>query len=149
MPGWSQEGDRIARSYRFGSHFAATAMVVHIAQVQEELDHHSDLTLGYNTVVVTVNTHSVGGAVTELDFRLAGGSRNWPPATAPTERSHVLDYEAEADAYDATRGGEPRAGAAAEAVLGLVPKDAGRLLDVACGTGIVTGGSRPGGRGCG
>ncbi|MFC9094896.1 4a-hydroxytetrahydrobiopterin dehydratase [Streptomyces sp. NPDC002387] len=71
LPGWSQEGDRIARSYRFGSHFAATAMVVHIAQVQEELDHHSDLTLGYNTVAVTVNTHSVGGAVTELDFRLA------------------------------------------------------------------------------
>ncbi|MEU7968053.1 class I SAM-dependent methyltransferase [Streptomyces sp. NPDC049097] len=50
----------------------------------------------------------------------------------------MLDYEAEADAYDATRGGEPRAGAAAEAVLGLVPEDAGRLLDVACGTGIVT-----------
>ncbi|MEU6367403.1 4a-hydroxytetrahydrobiopterin dehydratase [Streptomyces sp. NPDC046931] len=71
LPGWSLEGDRIARSYRLGSHFAATAMVVHIAQVQEELDHHSDLTLGYNTVSVTVNTHSVGGAVTELDLELA------------------------------------------------------------------------------
>jgi 4a-hydroxytetrahydrobiopterin dehydratase len=46
-------------------------MVVHIAQVQEELDHHSDLTLGYNTISLTVNTHSVGGAVTELDFKLA------------------------------------------------------------------------------
>ncbi|MEU1600799.1 4a-hydroxytetrahydrobiopterin dehydratase [Streptomyces sp. NPDC005708] len=71
LPGWSLDGDRIARSYRLGSHFAATAMVVHIAQVQEELDHHSDLTLGYNTVSVTVNTHSAGGAVTELDFELA------------------------------------------------------------------------------
>ncbi|MET7437483.1 4a-hydroxytetrahydrobiopterin dehydratase [Streptomyces sp. NPDC004082] len=71
LPGWSLEGDRIARSYRLGSHFAATAMVVHIAQVQEELDHHSDLTLGYNTVSLTVNTHSVGGAVTALDFDLA------------------------------------------------------------------------------
>ncbi|MGW9027769.1 4a-hydroxytetrahydrobiopterin dehydratase [Streptomyces sp. NPDC055722] len=71
LPGWSLDGDRIARSYRLGSHFAATAMVVHIAQVQEELDHHSDLTLGYNTVFVTVNTHSAGGAVTELDFELA------------------------------------------------------------------------------
>jgi 4a-hydroxytetrahydrobiopterin dehydratase len=46
-------------------------MVVHIAQVQEELDHHSDLTLGYNTIALTVNTHSVGGAVTALDFDLA------------------------------------------------------------------------------
>ncbi|MFF4269329.1 4a-hydroxytetrahydrobiopterin dehydratase [Streptomyces sp. NPDC001536] len=71
LPGWSLDGDRLARSYRLASHFAATAMVVHIAQVQEELDHHSDLTLGYNTVSLTVNTHSVGGAVTEKDFELA------------------------------------------------------------------------------
>ncbi|UXY22912.1 4a-hydroxytetrahydrobiopterin dehydratase [Streptomyces cynarae] len=71
LPGWSLEGDRIARSYRLGTHFAATAMVVHIAQVQEELDHHSDLTLGYNTVSLTVNTHSAGGAVTDRDFELA------------------------------------------------------------------------------
>ncbi|MEW2114059.1 MULTISPECIES: 4a-hydroxytetrahydrobiopterin dehydratase [unclassified Streptomyces] len=71
LPGWTLDGDRIARSYRLGSHFAATALVIHIAQVQEELDHHSDLTLGYNTVSLTVNTHSVGGAVTDLDFELA------------------------------------------------------------------------------
>ncbi|MDN0198435.1 4a-hydroxytetrahydrobiopterin dehydratase [Streptomyces sp. S.PNR 29] len=71
LPGWSLEGDRLARSYRLGSHFAATAMVVHIAQVQDELDHHSDLTLGYNTVSLTVQTHSAGGAVTEKDLELA------------------------------------------------------------------------------
>ncbi|MEV0966240.1 MULTISPECIES: 4a-hydroxytetrahydrobiopterin dehydratase [unclassified Streptomyces] len=71
LPGWSQEGDRIARTYRLGSHFAATALVVHIARIQEELDHHSDLLLGYNTVNLTVNTHSAGGAITELDFELA------------------------------------------------------------------------------
>ncbi|MGW0833888.1 class I SAM-dependent methyltransferase [Streptomyces prunicolor] len=50
----------------------------------------------------------------------------------------MLDYDKEADAYDATRGGEPRAAAAAEAVLGFVPRNAQSLLDVACGTGIVT-----------
>ncbi|MET8243657.1 4a-hydroxytetrahydrobiopterin dehydratase [Streptomyces sp. NPDC005202] len=71
LPGWSFDGDHLTRSYRLGSHFAATAMVVHIAQVQEELDHHSDLTLGYNTVSLSVNTHSAGGAVTEKDFELA------------------------------------------------------------------------------
>ncbi|WP_328672463.1 4a-hydroxytetrahydrobiopterin dehydratase [Streptomyces sp. NBC_00328] len=71
LPGWSLDGDRLARTYRLGTHFAATAMVVHIAQVQEELGHHSDLTLGYNTIALTVNTHSVGGAVTVLDFDLA------------------------------------------------------------------------------
>lgn len=71
LPGWSLDGDRLTRSYRLGSHFAATAMVVHIAQVQEELNHHSDLTLGYDTVSVSVHTHSAGGAVTEKDVELA------------------------------------------------------------------------------
>ncbi|MEV5737543.1 class I SAM-dependent methyltransferase [Streptomyces sp. NPDC003388] len=50
----------------------------------------------------------------------------------------MLDYDEEADAYDASRGGEPRAEAAAAAVLGLIPDRPGRLLDVACGTGLVT-----------
>ncbi|MFJ5137167.1 class I SAM-dependent methyltransferase [Streptomyces sp. NPDC088707] len=50
----------------------------------------------------------------------------------------LLDYENEAAHYDRTRGGVPRARAAAEAVLGLVPPGARTLLDLACGTGLVT-----------
>ncbi|MFD6903947.1 class I SAM-dependent methyltransferase [Streptomyces sp. NPDC060077] len=50
----------------------------------------------------------------------------------------MLDYDEEAERYDALRGGEPRAAAAADAVLSLVPGTARDLLDVACGTGIVT-----------
>ncbi|WP_225826069.1 class I SAM-dependent methyltransferase [Streptomyces naphthomycinicus] len=53
----------------------------------------------------------------------------------------MLDYDREADGYDVSRGGEARAATAAQAVLGLippVPHGPGRLLDVACGTGIVT-----------
>jgi 2-polyprenyl-3-methyl-5-hydroxy-6-metoxy-1,4-benzoquinol methylase len=45
-------------------------------------------------------------------------------------------YDREADVYDASRGGSQRAEAAADSVAGLVP--AGRLLDVAGGTGIVS-----------
>ncbi|MFD3581172.1 4a-hydroxytetrahydrobiopterin dehydratase [Streptomyces sp. NPDC058683] len=71
LPGWSVDGDRLVRVYRLDSHFAAAALVVHIARIQDELDHHSDLTLGYHTVTLAVNTHSVGGAVTGLDFELA------------------------------------------------------------------------------
>ncbi|MEU8887965.1 methyltransferase domain-containing protein [Streptomyces sp. NPDC048442] len=50
----------------------------------------------------------------------------------------MLDYDAEAAVYDRTRGGEPRAEAAAEAVLGLLPAGTRTLLDIGCGTGIVT-----------
>jgi 4a-hydroxytetrahydrobiopterin dehydratase len=71
LPGWSVDDGRLTRSYRLGSHVAAAALVMHIAAVQDELDHHSDLTLGYNTVALTVHTHSAGGALTEKDFALA------------------------------------------------------------------------------
>lgn len=46
-------------------------------------------------------------------------------------------YDAEAEVYDDTRGGRPRARAAAEAVASLVPGP-GTALDVAGGTGIVS-----------
>ncbi|MFJ3812214.1 class I SAM-dependent methyltransferase [Streptomyces sp. NPDC090073] len=50
----------------------------------------------------------------------------------------MLDYDEEARHYDSSRGGEARAAAATDALLGLIPDAPGRLLDVACGTGIVT-----------
>ncbi|AOR31119.1 4a-hydroxytetrahydrobiopterin dehydratase [Streptomyces fodineus] len=71
LPGWAVDEGRLTRSYRLGSHVAAAALVMHVAAVQDELDHHSDLTLGYNTVALTVHTHSAGGALTEKDFALA------------------------------------------------------------------------------
>ncbi|WP_310725863.1 4a-hydroxytetrahydrobiopterin dehydratase [Streptomyces sp. N2A] len=71
LPGWSVEDDRLCRGYHFPGHLPAAVMVMHIARIQEELDHHADLTLGYNRLTVAVNTHSIGGKVTDLDFGLA------------------------------------------------------------------------------
>lgn len=72
LPGWELEGDRITRTYRLPSHFAAAGLTVHVARIQDELNHHSDLTLGYNTVHLSVNSHDAGGAVTQKDLTLAG-----------------------------------------------------------------------------
>ncbi|AXK31418.1 4a-hydroxytetrahydrobiopterin dehydratase [Streptomyces armeniacus] len=71
LPGWEAADDRLARNYVFGKHLPAAAMVIHVAAIQEELGHHSDMTLSYNTLGITVNTHSVGGKITELDVALA------------------------------------------------------------------------------
>ncbi|MEV5312052.1 MULTISPECIES: 4a-hydroxytetrahydrobiopterin dehydratase [unclassified Streptomyces] len=80
LPGWSVHEDRLTRSYRLGSHLAAAALVIHIAQVQEELNHHSDLTLGYDTVSLSVTTHSADGKLTALDFELARKVQDLAPA---------------------------------------------------------------------
>nr|WSZ99424.1 4a-hydroxytetrahydrobiopterin dehydratase [Streptomyces sp. NBC_00857] len=80
LPGWSLVDGRITRTYRLGAHFAAAALVVHIARIQDELNHHSELTLGYNTVSFAVNTHDAGGAVTARDFELARRVQEIAPA---------------------------------------------------------------------
>lgn len=80
LPGWAFENDRISRTYRLGTHFAASALVAHIAAVQDELNHHSDLTLGYDTVRLTVQSHDAGGVVTANDFELAERVESLAPA---------------------------------------------------------------------
>ena len=52
--------------------------------------------------------------------------------------SAMVDYDREADRYDATRGGDARATAAADAIETLLPPAAVRIADLGCGTGIVT-----------
>lgn len=71
LPGWSFGEDRLVREYTLDSHLAAVALLVHIATLQERLDHHADLTVSYHQLGVAVHTHSVGGRVTELDTQLA------------------------------------------------------------------------------
>lgn len=81
LPGWGvTERDLLSRTYGLPSHLPAAAMVVHIAAIQEELGHHAELILGYNKLSVAVNTHSVGGRVTELDFGLARRIEEIAPA---------------------------------------------------------------------
>lgn len=58
----------------------------------------------------------------------------------------MLDYDIEAATYDETRGGEERAEAAARAVQTLLPAGTRTLVDVACGTGIVSARLRAPGR---
>ena len=72
LPGWelSPHGAVLARTYRL-PHLRAAILALHIAGVQDELNHHSDLVLGYDTLGVSITTHEAGGNLTEDDFRLA------------------------------------------------------------------------------
>ncbi|MFR9676580.1 4a-hydroxytetrahydrobiopterin dehydratase [Streptomyces sp. TR06-5] len=71
LPGWQADGDHLSRTYSLPRHTAVAAMAVHVATLQDELNHHSEMTLGYRSLGITMNTHSVGGRITELDTTLA------------------------------------------------------------------------------
>jgi 4a-hydroxytetrahydrobiopterin dehydratase len=70
LNGWSTDGRKIERSYSV-PHIHGAAFIVHIAAIQDDLGHHSDATLGYKTVRVSISSSDLGGYVAEHDIELA------------------------------------------------------------------------------
>jgi len=70
LNGWSTDGRKIERSYSV-PHIQGAAFIMHIAAIQDQLGHHSDATLGYKTVRVSISSSDLGGYVAEHDIELA------------------------------------------------------------------------------
>lgn len=69
-PDWSGSVEGLRRTVRFADFPTAVRFIDEIAAVSEERDHHPDLALSYDTVEITLATHSAGG-VTRRDVELA------------------------------------------------------------------------------
>lgn len=67
-PGW-KKGDKnnIERQFEFSNYWQATAFVNAAAWIAHTEDHHPDIQLGYNQVVVSWTTHAIKG-LSENDF---------------------------------------------------------------------------------
>jgi 4a-hydroxytetrahydrobiopterin dehydratase len=69
-PGWDLAEDAIVRTVTLKDFAEAMAFVNRVAEIAEEANHHPDIAIRWNTVVLTQSTHAAGG-LTEHDFRLA------------------------------------------------------------------------------
>jgi 4a-hydroxytetrahydrobiopterin dehydratase len=70
LPGWSRDGDAIARTYTFADFRVALGFVGFVAEVAEQMGHHPDIDVRYNRVRLAVTTHDAGG-LTAKDLELA------------------------------------------------------------------------------
>jgi 4a-hydroxytetrahydrobiopterin dehydratase len=70
LSGWEREGDAIRKAFKGDDFKSSVDFVNHLTPVAEEMNHHPDLEISWNTVTVTITTHSEGG-LTENDFELA------------------------------------------------------------------------------
>lgn len=63
LPGWttSEDGAAIQRTFRFDDYYRTMAFVNALAFVAHQEDHHPDLSVHYDRVVVRYSTHDVGG----------------------------------------------------------------------------------------
>jgi 4a-hydroxytetrahydrobiopterin dehydratase len=70
LEGWSLDGEAITKDFERGDFIGSVGLVNEIAPVAEEMGHHPDLAISWDTVTVSIVTHSEGG-LTPADFDLA------------------------------------------------------------------------------
>lgn len=68
---FSEVDGKLSSTFVFADFDEAMVFVNAVARVANEHDHHPDMSISWNTVVVECCTHSAGGAITELDHVLA------------------------------------------------------------------------------
>jgi 4a-hydroxytetrahydrobiopterin dehydratase len=70
LEGWERAGDAIRKAFKRGDFVGSVNFVRALVEPAEEMGHHPDLEVSWDTVTVTVTTHSEGG-LTANDFELA------------------------------------------------------------------------------
>lgn len=70
LPGWERDGEAIERSFKRGDFVGSVEFVSSLVEPAEAMNHHPDLAISWDTVTVTLSTHSEGG-LTANDFELA------------------------------------------------------------------------------
>lgn len=70
LQGWKVEGQKISKTFTFGSFAEAIGWMVAVAIYADKLDHHPDWSNGYNRVVVDLTTHDMA-ALSTYDLALA------------------------------------------------------------------------------
>jgi len=67
---WKQEGNAIKCTRKFQGFPEAVEFVQKLVEPAESAGHHPDLEISFNTVVIKLTSHDMGG-LTEKDFNMA------------------------------------------------------------------------------
>ncbi|MFA5931829.1 MAG: 4a-hydroxytetrahydrobiopterin dehydratase [Candidatus Paceibacterota bacterium] len=72
VSGWTLDGDakKIFKEFKFQDFIGAINFVERVADVAEMEEHHPDIQIHYNKVLLELTTHAIGG-LSENDFILA------------------------------------------------------------------------------
>lgn len=70
LPDWQGTAEEIRRVYQFDDFVEAMAFVNRVAGRAEAANHHPDIDIRYNKVIIALSTHDEGG-VTQKDVDLA------------------------------------------------------------------------------
>ncbi|MCY0849394.1 4a-hydroxytetrahydrobiopterin dehydratase [Sulfuracidifex metallicus] len=68
--GWKIEGQKLKKEFKFTDFKASVDFLKRIQPVADSINHHPDVCIYYNKVIIELTTHDEGG-ITNMDFDLA------------------------------------------------------------------------------
>jgi 4a-hydroxytetrahydrobiopterin dehydratase len=68
---WTNTQNKLTKTYEFEDFLEAIKFVNSIAVLAEEMQHHPDISINYNSVTLNLTTHDNGNTVTSKDEELA------------------------------------------------------------------------------
>lgn len=71
LDGWERDGDRLVKTFSFGSFREAISFIVRVSFVCEAHNHHPELSNVYGSVTLAFTTHDEGNAITTMDVTVA------------------------------------------------------------------------------
>jgi len=70
LPGWERAGDSLRRPFQFSNFAEAMRFVNQVAEAAEMANHHPDIDIRYNRVLMILTSHDAGG-ITSRDVKMA------------------------------------------------------------------------------
>ena len=67
---WERDGDSLVKRVKRRNFREALGFVNHVGELAEQRDHHPDIDIRWNRVILRLSTHSAGG-ITAMDLELA------------------------------------------------------------------------------
>ncbi|MCU0415569.1 MAG: 4a-hydroxytetrahydrobiopterin dehydratase [Cytophagaceae bacterium] len=71
MSVWAEQNNRLIKEFQFIDFKSAFDFMTKVAAISEAMNHHPYWSNAYNKVRIELNTHDVGGKVTDKDKTLA------------------------------------------------------------------------------
>ena len=75
-PIWKRDGESIKAEFKFKDFSEAMGFVTRVGLAAEKADHHPDIDIRWNKVLLVLSTHSEGG-ITKKDLDLAEMASSW------------------------------------------------------------------------
>ena len=70
LPDWEYKDNSLQKRYKFEDYYETIKFLINTVKPQEELDHHADIAIFYDEVLVKIYTHRTND-VADFDFKLA------------------------------------------------------------------------------